>query len=248
MRKRVLHKLTLTALLLLAPALGTAGSIVEADALFEQGGMKNYLKAISIYENLLAADPACYECAWKCSLSYREYGETAKKAKLNDWEKICAEYGKRGMEYAETARLMNPDDPAGHYYYGLSVGIYSDGKSILTALKEGLKDKTQSSFERAYELDKMYDNAGPILYLGRFWAILPWPLKNKKKSLAYYREYQKTPFFENSVEGKVLMADLLVAKGGKNLKAEAKQILDQAMLSDDPYYSDWAKRLLDKLN
>ncbi len=67
--------------------------------------------------------------------------------------------------------------------------------SIFTALKEGLKDKTQTSFETAYGIDKNFNKGGPILSLGRFWAVLPWPLKDKKKSLEYYREFQTTPFF-----------------------------------------------------
>ncbi|BBO68037.1 hypothetical protein DSCA_19670 [Desulfosarcina alkanivorans] len=247
MYKIICIGLTAFALHLLAPPTATAGSIAEADALFELGGIQNYAKAIEIYEGLLADDPACFDCAWKCARAHREYGENAKRAKLDDWKKNCAEYGKKGMEYAETARALQPEDPAGHYYYGLCVGIYSDGKSILTALKEGLKDKTQNSFERAYALDRMYDDGGPILYLGRFWAILPWPLKDKKKSLAYYREYQQTPFFENRDEAKVFMVELLIDKGGKANKIEARQILDQAVNTEDPYYRDWAARLLGEL-
>ena len=57
----------------------------------------------------------------------------------------------------------------------MSVVIYSNGVSIFTALAEGLKGKIQSSFEKAYELDKMMVDAGPILSLGRFWSVLHEP-------------------------------------------------------------------------
>ena len=103
--------------------------------------------------------------------------------------------GKKGMGYAQKAIDMQPDKPNGYYWYGVNVGIYSDGVSILTALKEGLKDKTQNSFEKAYQLDKMYEEAGAILALGRFWYVLPWPLNDKELSEKYYREYQKNPIF-----------------------------------------------------
>ena len=42
---------------------------------------------------------------------------------------------------------------------GISSCTFVAGTGILTALKEGLKDKTQSSFEKAYELDRMYEEA-----------------------------------------------------------------------------------------
>jgi hypothetical protein len=237
--------LVLTVLLLAAPAL--SADIAAADALYEQGGLANFGKAIGIYESLLQKAPDDFELNWKCARAYREYGETAKKANAEDWKTICKEYGRKGMQYAAKARDINPDHPAGHYYYGLSVGIYSDGTGILTALKEGLKDKTQSSFEKAYELDKMYEDAGSILALGRFWAVLPWPMKNKKKSLAYYREYQQTPFFQQRDEGKIYLAELLLAKGGKDNKAEARQILEQAVQTEDAYFREWAQRLLAKV-
>ncbi|MCB2149460.1 MAG: hypothetical protein KQI81_23470 [Deltaproteobacteria bacterium] len=233
--------------LLLAPFSASAGTLTEADALYDQGGMENYQKAIAIYEALLQTAPNDFDLNWKCARAYREYGETAKKIKVDGWEKICAQYGKKGMQYGAKAIDLNPASPAGHYYYGLSVGIYSDGTGILTALKEGLKDKTQTSFEKAYELDKMYEDAGSILALGRFWAVLPWPLYNKKKSLAYYREYQQTPYFQQRDEGKVYLAELLISMGGKDNKAEARQILELAIQTHDPYFKDWAGRLMEKV-
>ena len=232
---------------LLVAAPSPASNVSDADALYEKGGLLNYQKAIGIYETLLQSNPNDFDLNWKCARACREYGETAKKKQVDGWKEICARYGKMGMEYAARARELNPDHPAGHYFYGLSVGIYSDGTGILTALKEGLKEKTQSSFEKACELDKMYEDAGAILALGRFWAVLPWPLASKKKSLAYYRQYQQTPYFQQGDEGKIYLAELLISMGGRDKKAEARQILEQAALTDDPYFRDWALKLMGKL-
>ncbi len=151
------------------------------------------------------------------------------------------------MKYAEKAVEQRPDKPDGHYYYGLNAGIYSDGVSIFTALAEGLKSKTQSSFEKAYVLDKMYNEAGPILALGRFWAVVPWPYKDKKKALKFYREYQKTRYFNKKVEGKIYLAEVLLELKGKENKEEAKALLKKASRSDEKYFIDWAKRLLRKI-
>jgi len=111
--------------------------------------------------------------------------------------------------------------------------------SILTALKEGLKDKTQSSFEKSYELNKMYDDGGPIKALGRFWFVLPWPLQKKDTSLGYLREYNQ--LFPNDAEGQVFLAEILLKTDGED---EAKALLQKASASDEQYFANWAKRLL----
>jgi hypothetical protein len=151
------------------------------------------------------------------------------------------------MQYARKAVELKPQRPDGHYYYGLNVGIYSDGVSIFTALKEGLKNKTQQSFEKTYEINKMYKEGGPMLSLGRFWAVLPWPLRDRKKSLAYYREYQETQYFATNTEGQLFLAELLIQIGGNENEAEAGGYLEKGLKSDNPYFKDWAKQLQAKL-
>jgi hypothetical protein len=171
----------------------------------------------------LDANPNDYEANWKCARAYMDYGEEAKKQNVEGWKDICARYGKEGMKYAQKAIEQEPNKPEG-YYYCLNVGIYSSGVSLLTALKEGLKDKAQSSFERAYESDKMYDDAGPILALGQFWAIIPWPFKDKQKALRYYREYQAIEYFAENDKGKIHLAELPLKLDRKENKAEAKAL------------------------
>ncbi|MEE4262204.1 MAG: hypothetical protein V2I56_05900 [Desulfobacteraceae bacterium] len=224
-----------------------ADNIAEADKLFRQGGPENYKQAIALLEMELAANPDSYEANWKCARAYREYGDEAKAKKIEGWKDICAEYGKKGMQYAAKAIEIEPNRPDGHYYYGLNVGIYSDGVSIFTALSEGLKDKTQTSFEKAYEIDKMYKEAGPMLSLGRFWAVLPWPMRDRDKSLQYYREYQATEYFADNLEAHFYLGELLYQIGGKENKAEAKGLLEKAAQSTDPYFRDQAQELLGKL-
>lgn len=243
------HRIGLICLLLMVLAvqpLPAADILEQADALHAQSGAENYLKAIALYEQYLNDHADDYTATWKCARAYRDYGNKAKKNGVDGWKDICAEYGKKAMGYAAKAVSIDPGRVEGQYYYGLSVGVYSDGVSIFTALSEGLKDKTQTSFEAAYKLDKNYNKGGPILSLARFWAVLPWPLKDKKKSLEYYREFQATPFFADNAEGYVFLAELLRDIGGKENIAEADQLLEKAAASDDTYYADWAKRLLKK--
>jgi tetratricopeptide (TPR) repeat protein len=247
MKRSLLCCLAFFLLILLPMELMAADYLAEADKLFDQGGLDNYRQAIELYQKALAENPDSYEANWKCARAYREYGDAAKTQKLKGWKDICAKYGKEGMQYAQKAIELEPEKPGGYYFYGLSVGIYSDGVSIFTALAEGLKDKTQKSFEKTYNIDKMYKEGGPMIALGRFWQVLPWPMYDRKKSLRYYREYQATKYFADNMEAHVYLGELLIQIGGDKNKAEAKGYLEKAARSDDPYYRDQAKELLKKL-
>ena len=247
MKRKLCSSLYIFLVLFIPITLTAADYVAEADKFFEQGGLTNYKQAIELYQKAIALNPGSYEANWKCARAHREYGDAAKAAKVEGWKNICTRYGKEGMNYAQKATELEPEKPDGYYYYGLNVGIYSDGVSIFTALSEGLKDKTQSSFEKTYDIDKMYKEAGPIIALGRFWAVLPWPMRDRKKSLEYYREYQATKYFANNAEAHVYLGELLIQMGGDKNKAEAKGYLEIASRSEDPYFRDRAKQLLAKL-
>jgi len=225
----------------------------EIDALIDSKEMGKIKKAISLCKSILKSDPNNFEATWRCAKAYREYGEAAKKGKVRGWKDICAEYGKKGMQYAQKAIRQRPDKVNGYYYYGLNVGIYSDGKGILTALKEGLKNKTQSNLEKAYQMDKYFDKAGPILALGRFWQVVPFPFTDKDKALKLYREFQHTKYFADSIEGHVYLAELLADTGssiwgGNKNASEVKQLISELnRLTSDPYWRNWGKRILKDL-
>lgn len=217
-------------------------TIVQADSLFEQGGVDNLLKAGDLYARVSDTNPKSYEAAWKACHAYREYCNESKENNVSGWQDTCKKYGKVAMSYGEKAIALEPNKIEGNFWYGCSVGNYSDGVSILTALKEGLKDKTQLSFEKSYSINKMHDKGGPIKALGRFWYVLPWPLSDKEKSVTYLREYQK--HFPDDAEGEVFLGEVLLATDNND---EAKSVLQKASVSNEKYFSDWAKKLLSKL-
>ncbi len=215
--------------------------MAQGSALMDKGkaNYESYKQAGDSFVKALEANPNSYEAAWKAAEAYREYCENAKRQNVPNWKGICKEYGKIGMKNGEKAITLNPGAIEGNFWYGCCVGSYSDGVSVLTALKEGLKGKTQSSFEKSYELNKMYHDGGPIKALGRFWFVLPWPLQDKKLSLKYFREFQK--LLPNDPEGQVFLGELLMNMKEKD---EAKSLLQNAAASRDTYFSSEAKRLL----
>ncbi len=219
-----------------------------ADALMEEKGLEGYKKAFEIYRSLAARHPQCFEVHWKCAKACRKYGYKAQRLGIDNWKDICAEYGKKGMGYAETAIRLNPEKPHGYLFYAVNVGTYADGVSIITALREGLKDKTLNNLQKAYEIDKTLEKGGPILCLGRFWHKVPWPYRDRDKALAYYREYQRSPFFGKRIEGHVFLAELLIEKKDRRHKNEAKELLETALnQAEESYWRKQVRELLDEI-
>jgi len=216
--------------------------LIEADILFDKGDIGSILESIPLCIKAVEANPDSYEANWKCARAHREYADHALEGEHEGWKDICKEYGKKGMEYAEKAKELEPEKIEGHYYFGLSAGTYSDGVSILKALKEGLKKSTQKAFYKAYELNKMYDIGGPMLAIGRFWHKLPFPLGNKRRAEKYFKEHHK--YFPDDPEGLVYYAELLI---DRRKKKEAKPLLEKAIMGDEPFYSKLAKEMLEDL-
>jgi len=214
----------------------------EADRLFDTGVLENYQKAGDLCAGFFRENPKNYDAAWRASRAYREFAQKSKEQDVADWQSICKEYGKLGMEFGEKAIALKPDAIEGHFWYGCSVGNYSDGVSIVTALREGLKNKTQLGLEMAYKIDKTYKEGGPIKALGRFWFVLPWPLADKDQALKFLREHEK--LYPEDEEGQVFLAEVLIEG---NEISEAKKLLAKAAKSSRTYYANWAKRLLAEL-
>lgn len=216
--------------------------VSDAKAQLKIKTLDAYKKAVDLSLKAVAQQPQSFDANWVAAKAHRLYGDESKKQNVAGWKNICKEYGKKGMGYAEKAMALNPKKVDGYFWYGCSVGTYSDGVSILTALKEGLKNKTQSSFETSYKMDKMYEDGGPMKALGRFWSVLPWPMNDKKKAVMYLEEFSKS--FPNDIEGQVYLGQAY--KDAKE-KDKAKALLNKAASNTDPkekYYSNMAKQIL----
>jgi len=174
--KRLLPLVIVLILAALAPALAEDAAELKA----------SYDAAVK----LAIAAPQDYELNWKAAEAARRYGDFIVTEEGAGWKDAARPLAKEGMKYAEIAFKLNPNGVEGWYWYACSVGTYSDCVSIITALAEGLKGKTQKGFETSYKLDKTYDDGGPILGLGRFWQVLPGIAgQDRKKAELLLNEY-----------------------------------------------------------
>ncbi len=222
-------------------------NLFVADSLYKMGGLKNLKLAVEAYQIILDRYPNNFQANWKCARACRDYADLAKKKTHRYWKDISIKYGKIGMTHAENAMTIQPNKPEGFWYYALCVGVYSDGVSVVMALKEGLKNKTQESLEKADAIDKTYMDGGPAIALGRFWAMLPWPYKNKKKAIRYYRKYQSITKYKLFKEERLIYIAELLIDSGKPYYAEAKKLLEQAVMAKDNYHKKRAEALLAEL-
>ncbi|MBF0121332.1 MAG: hypothetical protein HQK79_21060 [Desulfobacterales bacterium] len=228
--------------------LNAEDDLKKADELYNKGGLENYKEAITIYLKALENSPNSYAANWKCARAYRDYADEAMIENLPDWKEICAEYGKLGMKYAEKAISIDSKKVDAYYYYGISLGVYSTGVGKIKAIKEGLKDKLIKNMETAYEIDKKYMDGGPPIVLGRFWAQVPWPFRDKDKALKYFRDYQSITKYNIAPDiRRIYIGELLIELGGDDNKKEAKELLELAAQSKRKYYKDMANSLLSKL-
>jgi len=121
--RRVLFGGLFFVLVTMIPACIMAEELIsQADVLYDQGGMDNYLKSGDLFAQALSADPSSYEAAWKASRSYREYANACKENEVEGWKDICKEYGKLGMNFGDKAIELNAEGIEGYFWYGCSVG------------------------------------------------------------------------------------------------------------------------------
>ena len=236
--KVIIILLAVAAVMLPMPA-ATYDSLGEAKALLiRNNSLQSYKKAIELSLAALQQQPQSFEVNWVCAKAHWAYADESMRQGVKGWKEICKAYGRKGMDYAEKAIAINPSRVEGYFWYGCSAGTYSDGAGIIDAIREGTR-KTQKAFETAYTLDKMYEDATPVLALGRFWSVLPWPLKDKKKALVYLEEYHT--YFPDNPEGLVYLAEAYLDVKEKD---KARQLLEKATALDEGYYSNQAGKLL----
>jgi len=249
---RIMHKLCylLISLVLFAlPNYANAKSILEkADqkCVKQNLNKKERENCLHMYKKAVQRHPESYEANWKMARACRAYAVYAKRNKQEDWQNICKNYGKKCIHYAKKAIEKEPEKVQGHFYYGLCIDSYSKGISILTAINQGLKDKAQKHFSKAYSLNKNYLYGAPVLALACMWDRLPWPLRDKQKALKYYQEAEKIVPKGNRVRTKLqLNMGNFLLQTGKN-KKKAIRMLKRATHSNSTYFAESAREILDK--
>lgn len=169
---------------------------------------------LSLSENACPSEVGDFEVAWRAARAYWIAGDqlywrwmvdNINAAKPDDVDEVLdaerdltREQGERLMRLAqklrrcaERAAALAPQRVEGYYYEALGISLYAFGKSIIAALKEGLRGKFDNAIGTALKLDSGYDEAGPLRIKGRSFFKLPWPLRDYDDSLDYLQRAEK---------------------------------------------------------
>jgi tetratricopeptide (TPR) repeat protein len=198
------------------------------------------LSSIDAYKRVLAIDDDNYDACWKIARSYFFLGDALPEA--DEMRDRHREMGEQGMPYAKKALGVNPGGIEGHYYYALCIAEYSIGISIVKALAKGLGPEYEKHVGRALEIDRLYDGAGPLRAMGRYWYKLPWPKRDIKKSIQYLKEAAEAAPY--SMRGRVYLAESYLKEDDKvQAQAELRRALEmQPDLAREIDAERWQKR------
>jgi hypothetical protein len=168
-----------------------------------------------------AADRADFEIAWRIARACVWLGS------LQENRAFRKALAVKGMEWGRKAKELEPQRVEGHYYYASTVGQYGTTIGMVTAVAEGIAGKFEESMGRSYEIDRDYDEGGPMIALGRFLYLLPWPKRDLKRSRLLLEEVrQRHP---GRLIGRVYLADTYYALDEKK---KARRELHHILRSD----------------
>lgn len=226
----------------------------ESDALIKTGLTRVadpktsdlYIKAYQLAAKAADMQPNSYEANWKATQRARFYCGQIKWFQVGDWRKECVRVSKPALKYGLRAMELEPKRVEGHFWYACLIGSYADGVSIITAFREGLKNKTQQALEASLRIDPTYWDYSPYLAMGEFWYLLPWPLKNSTKARDNLEKYLKyvPATADNIEEGWVYLGRVLMDSKDEKDKARSRQYLQKAAAGRFPFFAHMAKQAL----
>jgi len=154
------------ALALPALAADSAALVQQADQLYAQRvDLAKANQAADLYEKALAADPKNEEAAWKAARVLYWIGRNTK----GDDNKI--KVFERGIADAKKALAINAKSLGGHYWLGVSYGLYGSAKGVTKSLS--LINPIKEEMAAVIAQDPKYDEGGPYRVLGRLYFKVP---------------------------------------------------------------------------
>lgn len=213
-------------------------------------GMNLYKRSLDKALKALEERPEDYELLWRAVYAAHKYGQTARNIQVPDWKAICREWGSKGMELAERAEAVRPDRVEAYFLQTACIGIYSDVTGPITAIREGFFEKSKTAMHKAYAIDRTYRDYAPVFGLAMFYVTPPFPLRDKKKALHYFEEFEKnTTWTVEPYTRSVYAAKLLMTAKPKAWRERARKMLDRALSDPLPrkFLQDWAHELQEDL-
>ncbi|OFV90194.1 MAG: hypothetical protein A3J75_00555 [Acidobacteria bacterium RBG_16_68_9] len=156
----------------------------------------------------LAIDPQSYEATWRLAQAYFWVAHTQPDRLF---KKAMAA---KASERAQQAVEIQPERVEGRYLYAVAVGEYASTIGIMKAVTEGVAGKIETAALKAYELDRDFDSGAPMMLLGRYYYMLPWPKRDLDRSRRYLEELKSR--HPKVLTGRCYLAETYYAQGEKD--------------------------------
>jgi tetratricopeptide (TPR) repeat protein len=137
--------------------------------------------SIALFLQALERSPDCYEALWRLARSYAWISELEFDRGGN------AALGKKGYDAAFRAIQLDPRRVEGYFWSAVCVGEYGRGMGLWRAFREGIGTKFRRYLDFAMRIDRAYEDGGADRMLGYYYNIIPWPLRDKRKSFEHFR-------------------------------------------------------------
>jgi tetratricopeptide (TPR) repeat protein len=144
-----------------------------------------------------------------------DVGVLWRNARWHFWKADTAEAGrtkeklsKAGWDLAERALGQQPESIDARYWAAANCGTYGETIGVVTALSKGIEGKFRKNLDYVVEKAPGYEWGGPLLTLGRYYAKLPWPKRDRKKAIQNLRAaLEKNP---TNLRARVYLAEVLL--------------------------------------
>ncbi len=160
---------------------------------------------IDLGERALRVSPRSYEVHWRLARAYwwLAHGDGDRTLR-RDWARAGVDWARRSVD-------LNSAAVEGHYFEALGVAEYAILVGVPTAVLEGVAGRIEDAARRAYAIDPTFDDGGPMIVLGRFYFMLPWPKRDLRESVRLLEEARERA--PRSLLARVYLAETYRALG-----------------------------------
>lgn len=221
-----------------ADGLDLPAKLKELDELYTRRDAPEAIKeSDAALKTLLAAAPDDVGVNWRAARWHFWLSELATTRAAKE------RLSKSGWDLAERAVAKDPSSVDAHYWGAATCGTYGDQIGILKALTNGIEARFRKHLDFVVEKQPGYDNAGPLLTLGRYYYKLPWPKHDAKKSIENLKAALKLS--PKCARARVYLAEVLFDEDTDNAK-EALRLLDEVGAQAPGTYDAPEERLQQK--
>ncbi len=186
----------------------------------------------------LAASPSSVALLWRAGRLHFW------RADVSDDLRTREAMSLRGWEEAEKAVSLDPACPDAHYWAAAACGTYAEAIGVLNALSKGLDSRLRRNLDWTVERVPAYERGGPLLTIGRYWAQLPWPKRDRKRALEHLRA--ALAGHPENLRARLYLAEVLRGEGSGAARREALVHLEQILGAAPGKYDAPEERLIQR--